>query len=244
MFRLLVQVLMLISFQFSSNLIAKQNTRELVFTGVAPQNTLQPRLIIPILTESFRRMNIKFSAVYRPSLRSLVDSNSGLFDGELHRVYDFARITNNRYPNLVRVESKLLSVWLAAFVKKDFRIETWQDLSKYNIIYYRGRKNVERMLSSFMPANAVSASVDDLTAFRMLSKDRADVVIAEERGGQQIIDSHKELKGIKMAAKLEETKIYTFMHKKHNKLAIRLAQILEEMKLDGSFRRIMSSVLK
>ncbi len=50
---------------------------EVTFSGGAPLDGYQPRIIIPILKEAFKRNGIRFHANYHPSLRSLVMTNSG-----------------------------------------------------------------------------------------------------------------------------------------------------------------------
>ena len=66
------------------------------FSGGAPLDEYQPRVIISILTEAFAHHDIEFNAVHLPSLRSLEITNSGKLDGELHRVSNFKELTNNK----------------------------------------------------------------------------------------------------------------------------------------------------
>jgi len=96
---------------------------EIIFFGGEPLDRYQPSAIVPILKEAFKRNGIKFNAVYHPSLRSLVLSNSGATDGELHRVYDFHKASGDKYPNLIRIESQLLSGWTSAFSNKKIEIK-------------------------------------------------------------------------------------------------------------------------
>ena len=126
---------------------------EVTFSGGAPIDGYQPRIIVPILKEAFKRNGIRFHAEYNSSLRSLQISNSGMVDGELHRVYEFAELSDGKYLNLIKIESKLLSVWLAAFASKDIKIETWNDLKGYNVIYYRGGRMLSGSLKEYYRLN-------------------------------------------------------------------------------------------
>ena len=89
---------------------------------------------------------------YNPSARSLVLSNSGQYDGELHRVDKFHSITSNKYNNLKKLEPKILSIWLSIFTKdSSIVIDKWEDLGNYDVVYYRGRKNVKVFTEKYVP---------------------------------------------------------------------------------------------
>ncbi len=87
--------------------IQAQAVDEVHFVGGAPLDTYQPSVIVPILQEAFARNNINFKATHYPSARSLVMSNSGAADGELHRVYNFQEVSKGKYPNLIRGKTNL-----------------------------------------------------------------------------------------------------------------------------------------
>jgi len=211
------------------------------FSGGAPLNTYQPKVIIPILKEAFRRNGVIFNAEHNPSLRSLQLSNSGIVDGELHRVFNFHKVSNGEYPNLVRIESQLLSIWVTAFATKEFEISNWADLSPHQVAYYRGRKNVENFLKGIMPSKNIQTVNHDKQAFRLLANNRIEIVISELKEGINIIKSSDKFKNIREIARLDETKIYAYIHKKHKDLASQVAQALEEMKKDGTFKRLLKS---
>jgi len=217
---------------------------EITFSAGAPLDGYQAKIIVPILSEAFKRNQIRFHAKYYPSLRSLQLSNSGEVDGELHRVYNFSEVSDGKYPNLIRIESLLLSVWLSAFSTKDIKIESWEDLKGYTVIYYRGRKNVEKYLHQVLPKKQIYAVNTDEQAFRMLAADRADIVISENRQGNKIIANNPELSDVVEIAKMHETKIYTYIHKKHEKLAPQISETIEQMKIDNSYSRIVNDVNK
>lgn len=217
---------------------------EITFSAGAPLDGYQARIIVPILSEAFNRNQISFHAEYHPSLRSLRLSNSGEVDGELHRVYNFFEVSNGKYPNLLRIESLLLSVWLSAFATKDIKIESWKDLKKYTVIYYRGRKNVESRLNLILPREQIYAVNTDAQAFKMLNAGRADIVISESVQGNKILADNPKLSAVVEIAKIQETKIYAYIHKKHEKLSPKIAETIEQMKVDNSFSKIVDDVNK
>jgi polar amino acid transport system substrate-binding protein len=217
-----------------------QNIRELHFTGGAPHGTYQPSIIIPILTEAFRLNGIEFSSEYNPSLRSLMLSDSGEFDGELHRVFDFQDISNNKYPNLLRVDTHLVSVWQSFYTNiKGISVETIQDLSPYRVSYYRGRQNVQKLLEGIIPESQISQVSTDEQAFKMLNSGRIDIVISESRQGNSIIEKNH-YSDIYEIKKIDEIRICTYLHKKHSLLVPLLNETLLEMKRNGTFDRIFN----
>lgn len=216
---------------------------KIVFSGGAALSDYQPRVIVPILTEAFKRNDIKFNAKYIPSARSLVMSNSGKTDGELHQVGNFHEVSNGLYPNLVKIDSELLSVWLAAFaIKKGVSINAWEDLRHYRVIYYRGGKNVQQYVEKYVPKEQVYVVSKDSIAFRMLLSGRADVIISESREGQIIINSSSEFSDVREIAKLNKTPIYSYINKKYEHLAPVIARTLDNMKRDGTFSQIINNL--
>jgi len=210
-----------------------QATNEIVFTGGASLKSYQPSIIVPILTEAFKRNGIEFRALYHPSLRSLILANSGKLDGELHRVYDFHKVSMGKYPN---------SVWLSAFSSNGIIITGWGDLKGYRVAYYRGRKDVETILNKVLAPALITRVNTDEQAFSMLAAGRVDLVISESIQGKMLIESHQKFSKITEVAKIDESKIYAYMHIKHEKLVGDIAEILNGMKEDGSFLKIVDKV--
>ena len=90
---------------------------------------------------------------------------------------------------MVRIESKLLSVWLAVFSTKNLGIKRRDDLKDYTVAYYRGRKNVEKDLSEHIQHGKSFDSIDDEETFKWLEAGRVEVVISESREGNRLISS-------------------------------------------------------
>lgn len=216
----------------------------ITFTSGSSPSSYQNRMTLSLLEEAFSRNGYKFNVKYYPSPRSLLMSNSGKEDGELHRVYEFHKISNGKYKNLIRIESQLMSVYLAVFATNNSSsIHDWSDLKGKKIGYLRGRKNVEKHLKpSTLANNTIFPQSSEEGLFRMLLKGRLDYVISESYEGNRLINANKALKGIKEIVKLEKTNIYAYANKKHRKLARKIAQTLQQMKIDGSFARITHQV--
>jgi polar amino acid transport system substrate-binding protein len=131
-----------------------------------------------------------------------------------------------------------------AFATKDIKIESWEGLKKYTVIYYRGRKNVENRLNLILPREQIYAVNTDAQAFKMLNAGRADIVISESVQGNKIIANNPKLSAVVEIAKIQETKIYAYIHKKHEKLSLKIAKTIEQMKIDKSFSKIVGDFNK
>lgn len=202
----------------------------ITFASGAPLDDYQASVILPVLTAAFAQQSIEFSAVYVPSLRALKISNSGMLDGELHRVGDFHKITFDKYNNLIKIDHKLLSVYLAVFTKKNITIKTWSDLNNYALAYYRGRKNVDTYLKHAGIKHRIYKVNTDEQAFHMLATNKVDVVISESYLGNSLINSSQYLRDIKEIKRLDKTDIYAYIHSKHQSLIPALLKSLKQMK--------------
>lgn len=214
----------------------------ITFASGAPLDDYQARIIVPILTEAFKKNNIEFSALYIPSLRALRISNSGELDGELHRVSNFHEITNNQYNNLLRIDCKLLSVHLTVFAKEKFLINNNEEIKNYSLAYYRGRKDVDQLLSQLKTHESIYRVNTDIQAFQMLVTGRVDLVISESHLGNRIIDSNTKFNNIKELKRLTKTNIYSYIHKKHQALLPIINKTLEQMKAQGRFKEIVEEI--
>jgi ABC-type amino acid transport substrate-binding protein len=216
---------------------------EVFFVGGAPLNHYQTSIIVRVLEEAFRRNNITFTAKHYPSARSLAMSNAGEADGELHRNYKFHEVTQNKYPNLIRIESKMITVSITAFAaNKEISVETWDDLKPYTVAYKRGRKNAERQLSKVLPPEQIFAMDTDEDALRMVVRGRTDLALGNAPEIFVVIGKNPDLTDLVAVAQLSKAQTYSYIHKKHEALASVIAETIEKMKQDGTFQQIVDTV--
>ncbi len=241
MYRLVSLFIIIFLFTVSSSAIAQG---EVLFAAGSPLSSYSSCMIYPLLKEAFKRNGVGFDAKSYPSPRALRMSNSGSLDGELHRVSDFHEVSEGQYPNLVRIECNLLSIYIAAFSNNsDVEISDWNQLVGTKVGFIRGKKYANNFLGEvLMPENIISQNTD-LGLFKMLAKGYIDYAIFESLDGQRLVIKHPGFRGIKEVGKLKEKKIYAYMHKKHAALAKKVALTLIEMKKDGSFQKIINDAL-
>lgn len=227
---------------FSLAPFSSQAVEDITFTGGQPLNQYQPSIIVPILTEAFKRNGIRFKAVHHPSLRSLAYSSTGNLDGELHRVYSFHKVSGDKYPDLIRIESEMLTIWQAVFATQEIKFETWNDLKGYRVAYTRGRINMQKILHQFLQKKQIVVANSDTHAFKMLSDGLIDVVVSESRLGDSLLAGRSHFSNIIKITKVHPVRIYSYIHKKHHQLAAEIATSIEKMKQDGSYAKIVSAV--
>ncbi|WP_031484620.1 substrate-binding periplasmic protein [Maridesulfovibrio frigidus] len=214
---------------------------EVVFASGSPLSTYQSRVIYPLLKEAFKRNGVEFDAKSYPSPRSLLMSNSGALDGELHRVYNFHEVSGGQYPNLVRIECDLLSIYLAVFSKNaDVKIVNWEQLVGSKVGFVSGKKYAESFLGKTLKPENIIRQSSEPNLFKMLAKGYIEYAISGGLEGKRLVLKHPDFHGIKEVGKLKETKIYAYMHKKHAALAEKVAITLIEMKKDGAFKKIVN----
>ena len=210
-----------------------------VFSVGLPATSYQVVITSALLSEAFRKNDVKFSLKSYPNIRSMKMANSGRSDGELTRVYDFHKVTGGKYPNLVRIDSQLMTVDISVFAKDaSLVVKDWSDLNGLKIVYRRGRKKLESQLENITNPVLIFPAKTDKTAFLMTAGDRADVVISEVILGEILKRQYPELTNLQMVGTLYKVGIYAYMHKKHTALSKQVGETLEAMKKDGSFGEI------
>jgi len=219
-----------------------QSIKEVTFSGGAPLDTYIPSITVPVLTEAFKRNGIEFKAIHLPSLRSLESTNSGVLDGELHRVSNFHEVSKGKYPNLIKIDSDLVHVWVVAFSTKNIRINSWKDLKDYYISYYRGRKNITAALQNVVPQKQIFRVNNDKKAFELLSAGRIDFVVTERNQGNKILSKYPEFSTISEVGQLQQSIIFAYINKKYKDLAHKIATSIDEMKKDGTFKRLVEKM--
>ena len=117
-------------------------------------------------------------------------------------------------------------------------ITNWQSLKGYRVAFYRGRKDIELTLKNILAPGLINRVNTDEQAFSMLATGRVDIVISDSLQGKMLVDSHEKFTKIIEVTKIEETKIYAYMHTKHLNMVSKIAKTLNVMKEDGSFWKI------
>jgi len=197
-------------------------------------NAEQSGMLDLIVKEAFNRLDITAELPFLPAERSIIAANSGLHDGELNRIEGMERV----YPNLVRVQESNMDFKFVAFSKKyDFETTDWSTLNSLRVGFIKGWKILEQNMKNHPDLIYVN-SAEQL--FRQLDKEHIDIALYGELVG------HAQLKEMNitdykvLGPPLATKKMYMYLNKKHEDLAPRVAESLKNMKIDGTYDRIVT----
>ncbi len=213
----------------------------ITFSAGAALDAFQPSIAAPLLREAFTRSGYVLKVIHLPSARSLQASNAGLTDGELHRVANLAEVTRGRFPNLVRINTPLLNLRTFVFTRAGTpRVDDWENLDGHTIAYKTGRRHIRDSLGKLSAKTTVFPVTSDEQAFEMLARNRVEYVITEREDGDAILAARPDFRDIRPTTLLQVTTVHAYMNKRYKNLAVRISQILAQMKMDGTFKAIVN----
>jgi polar amino acid transport system substrate-binding protein len=191
-------------------------------------------LLVP---EVFRRIGVAAEAAqYSASERAMINANNGIDDGVAMRIKGLEK----EYPNLVRIDEKVLDNEFVAYAAKaDFATTGFDTLRNYHVAYIIGWKVFETALPA---GNAVTLAKDSGQLFSLLENDRADVVLFERWQGAHIL-RERGIKAHLLWPPLVSTEMFMYLHTRHAHLAEPAARALRAMKADGTYNRIAVQTL-
>jgi len=195
-----------------------------------------------LLTEAFDRIGYKFSMKTLPGKRSLQEANKGAFDGEAHR---FAGLNdNNDFPNLIRVPEIQQVIQNAMFSKRVTNLTMpWKELEKYSVTVPRGSLWLTAMAKQYAKDVQELSSPEKMLDF--VKQGRGDIALMSIEAIDILASKAFKDSGIKQVGPMLSTlTIYSFFHKKHKALVPKLAFALHQMKLDGSYQRLIKQSRK
>lgn len=195
-------------------------------------NPEQTGMLDRLVKEAFRRIGLRAEIVFTPTERSLVDVNAGLVDAELNRIEGMER----NFPNLVRVPEPNMTMHFVVFAKNPYPVHGWKSIESLHIGIVRGWKILEKNTQGFPHVILVPTETE---LFTMLEKDRIDVALYDKLTGYEHL-TQRGFVGIRhLEPPLASKDMYLYLNKKHEGLAIPIAEALKGMKQDGTYDRIV-----
>lgn len=191
-------------------------------------------LLVP---EVFRRIGVAAEAAqYSASERAMINANNGIDDGVAMRIKGLEK----EYPNLVRIDEKVLDNEFVAYASKaNFATTGFDTLRNYHVAYIIGWKVFETALPA---GNTVTLAKDSGQLFSLLENDRADVILFERWQGAHIL-GERGIKAQLLWPPLVSTEMFMYLHARHAQLAEPAARALRAMKADGTYHRIAAQTL-
>ncbi len=201
-------------------------------TGPPLTNEARTGFLDVLATEALRRIGVGLEIIRLPAERALINANAGIDDGDLIRIAGLEKA----YPNLVRVPEKMMDMNFVAFTKHvEIQTDGWQALKPYSIGIIKGWKILENNIPG---AATLTLAEDAEQLFRLLEKDRVDLVLYSRWMGLARITRHN-LRGVRVLTPPLVTKeMFMYLHKKHKPLVPKIAAALREIKAEGTYQRL------
>lgn len=190
-----------------------------------------------LVPEVFRRLGVAAEAVgYAASERAMINANSGVDDGVAMRIQGLEK----QYPNLVRVEEKVIDNDFVAYsVQHRFATAGFESLKPYQVAYIVGWKVFESRLVGDFRLTPVQ---DAEQLFTLLANGRTDVALFERWQGNWLV-AQRHIPARVLLPPLATTEMFMYLNRKHGHLAEPAARALRAMKADGSYRRLVERTL-
>ena len=204
-------------------------------------NTPLDRKALELLSqECLRRVGVDLKLVSLPSERSLTAANQGEVDGEGLRVAGLGG-PDGPYPNLIQVPERFVRISFVAFAKNaTISLDNgWDGLKPYRIAFINGWKMLE---ANAQGARVVNKVGNPEQLFRMLDEGRVDLVLYTYADGLLLARNLGLRSVAPLSPPLKEVDMYLYLHKKHRALVPKLSQALRELKADGSYNHILSTI--
>jgi len=191
-----------------------------------------------LLSVAMERVGYTLKRVQLPAERALRDVDKGILDGEFIRIDGIQA----KYPNLLKVDEKIIDIDFVVFSEQPIDTsQGWQVLAPLNVTFISGWKIIEANVPKQSRVTMVN-SPDQL--FHMLFKKRADAVIYERWAGLNIITSDPNFSNIKIRLPpLATNKMYCYLNSKHAALVPQLADVLKDLKKDGTYDKLFTASL-
>ncbi|UCD33325.1 MAG: transporter substrate-binding domain-containing protein [Desulfobacterales bacterium] len=181
--------------------------------------------------ELFSRLGFKPEIHIVPAERGLINLNQGIDDAILTRGAGLEKI----YPNIVRITEVANERKYIAFARKDIKLNSWDDLEKYDVAHINGWKIFDRNVKKYKSSIKVRGPEQ---LFYLLDKDRVDVVLYGLSAGQWMIRK-LEIKNVRpIYPPLANKQKFFYLNKKHAALIPRANEVLRQIKQDGTYAKL------
>ncbi|NRD72329.1 hypothetical protein HQQ94_03540 [Shewanella sp. VB17] len=228
-------IVLLTTFSFMAQAIDKEKITLALIDD--PNVNLYTKWLHLVYSDALTRLNIDFSYVVMPAIRSSKMTDIGKVDGETARVATYG----TAHPNMIRIEEPIFTANLSAYSNdQSIKINAWKDIqnSQYTVEYYRGiyltHKRLTGYISSDRLTNSSTPSESLHKLIRPKNRGKIDLYIGVEQFTTELLTRPEFIgSNIQMIAHLENISFYGYLHQRHHDLAIKLAEVFRQMKSEG-----------
>lgn len=216
-----------------STVAAAQERTITVSTNNTPNDR---RLLQGVSEQAFSNIGYTFELVSLPSERSLQSANAGEVDGEGLRVGGLSDV----YPELVQIPEPYVGISFSAFATNpDIKIDGWDSLAPHRIAFITGWKMFENNATTARVVNKVDTPEQ---MFEMLRLGRIDLALYTKSDGLNYLKASGRTDVQLLEPSLKDVDLFLYLHSDHADLAPQVAKAIRNMKSDGSYDAILSSI--
>lgn len=204
---------------------------------VSTNNTPLDRQVLQKLSkEAFSRIGVNFKLTSLPSERSLKAANAGEIDGEGLRVGGLS----SKYPNLIQVPERYVGISFVAFsTDATIKLNGWNSLKPYRVGFITGWKMFEAKASGARVVNKVDTPGQ---LFKMLEAGRIDLALYTKADGIVFVKGKGYSTIGPLVPSLKDVDMFLYLNKKHKALVDKLATAIRDIKADGTYNKILSTI--
>lgn len=186
-----------------------------------------------IAQAALKRAGVAAVAREVPAERALALAASGETDGDVGRILE----VGTAFPSLVRVPEPIYFYATQAFAYRRLDMAGgWQALRAHSVCVRRGIQ-LFRLRTEGMRRQLLD---DEPSVLRMLRNGGCDVALLDRRNPQVQAALAADPPLLLLTPDLEVTPLYLYLHKRHAALVPRVAEMLRQMRHDGTMQRITS----
>lgn len=208
-----------------------------------PKTSAQSKFFELLYREAFTRLDYEFEYRVMPMKRISITANRGEIDGEPQRNGDYAQT----YQNLIRVEEPVFITNVYAFATNNqIDIQNWDSFSHepYYVDYMIGALQTEQALGERIPTHYLTGINSVEQGLARLKEGRTHVFVdLEVRTAPFLKSLEFKDSNIQVIATLSSHKSYPYLHKRHQKLAGPLAQVIRDLKAEGVYKKLLQQTL-
>lgn len=185
-----------------------------------------------IVGEAFRRAGLRLALVKLPAERGLMNANSGIEDGDLSRIAGMEK----KYPDLVRIPEKLISMDFVAFSRQPKPAEaSWTILAQFKVGFIKGWKIFENNL---LPATQITTVDNPEQLLRLLEKNRIEIALYDRWMGTAMA-KQMQIHNVRVVEPpLASREMFIYLHKRHTDKVPAIAAALRAIKTEGLYTRV------
>lgn len=179
-----------------------------------------------MLQQAYQQLGLEMRLDLMPLDRATLELNRGvLVDATLVAAQSFAKLN----PKLIKVPVPIYQLDLRVFSSDPtLRIQSWQDLRPYQVMFLQGMTSVELRLQQ----HQVQEQFEVLSlgqALQRLALGRNQLAVLPKAEAEAMLSELRLAKVFMAAEPLEVMPVYHFLHPKHQHLVAPLTQVLSRL---------------